>query len=41
MKIGVCDSGLGGLTVLRQLVKRYPNHDYLYYGDTKHLPYGV
>ena len=40
MKIGVCDSGLGGLTVLRQLVKRYPNHDYLYYGDTKHLPYG-
>ena len=40
MKIGVCDSGLGGLTVLRQIVKRYPNHDYLYYGDTKHLPYG-
>lgn len=40
MKIGVCDSGLGGLTVLRQIVKRYPYHNYLYYGDTKHLPYG-
>jgi len=40
MKIGVLDSGIGGLTVLSSLLKRCPNHEYIYYGDTLHLPYG-
>src|SRR3954467_11072575 len=40
MKIGVFDSGVGGLTVLRELVKRVPQADYLYFGDTARLPYG-
>ena len=39
-KIGVFDSGVGGLTVLRALVKRIPGADYLYFGDTARLPYG-
>jgi glutamate racemase len=38
--IGVFDSGVGGLTVLRALVERIPNADYLYFGDTARLPYG-
>jgi len=40
MKIGVIDSGIGGLTVLKSLLKKCPNHEYIYYGDTLHLPYG-
>ncbi len=39
-KIGVFDSGVGGLTVLRALVDRIPGADYLYFGDTARLPYG-
>jgi glutamate racemase len=39
-KIGVFDSGVGGLTVLRALVERIPGADYLYFGDTARLPYG-
>lgn len=38
--IGVFDSGVGGLTVLRELVARIPDADYLYFGDTARLPYG-
>jgi glutamate racemase len=38
--IGVFDSGFGGLTVLRELVARIPDADYLYFGDTARLPYG-
>lgn len=38
--IGVFDSGVGGLTVLRALLDRIPNADYLYFGDTARLPYG-
>ncbi len=38
--IGVFDSGVGGLTVLRALVGRVPDADYLYFGDTARLPYG-
>ena len=34
MKVGVFDSGIGGLTVLRKLIEKYPNNDYIYYGDT-------
>jgi glutamate racemase len=40
MKIGVFDSGVGGLTVLRELVHQLPSADYLYFGDTARLPYG-
>ena len=38
--IGVFDSGVGGLTVLRALIERIPEADYLYFGDTARLPYG-
>jgi glutamate racemase len=38
--IGVFDSGVGGLTVLRALVDRIPDANYLYFGDTARLPYG-
>lgn len=38
--IGVFDSGVGGLTVLRELVARVPGAQYLYFGDTARLPYG-
>jgi glutamate racemase len=40
MKIGVFDSGVGGLTVLRALLPRIANAQYLYLGDTARLPYG-
>src|SRR6478609_8348574 len=39
--IGVFDSGFGGLTVLHELRKALPAADYLYFGDTAHLPYGA
>jgi glutamate racemase len=38
--IGLFDSGVGGLTVLRALLGHIPNADYLYFGDTARLPYG-
>jgi glutamate racemase len=38
--IGVFDSGLGGLTVLRALVQRFPREQFLYLGDQAHVPYG-
>lgn len=40
MRIGVFDSGLGGVNVLASLIKKYPHHEYIYFGDTKNLPYG-
>ncbi len=39
--IGVFDSGLGGLTVLRALHERLPREDLLYFGDTARVPYGT
>ena len=39
-KIGVFDSGIGGLTVLEELKKLLPNEDYLFYADSKNCPYG-
>lgn len=39
--IGVFDSGLGGLTVLRALHERLPGEDLLYFGDTARVPYGT
>jgi len=38
--IGVFDSGIGGLTVLDEIVKLLPNYNYIYYGDSKNNPYG-
>ncbi len=38
--IGVFDSGVGGLTVLRELRRQLPHASYLYLGDTARLPYG-
>lgn len=38
--IGVFDSGLGGLTVLKALGRRMPREDVIYFGDTAHVPYG-
>ena len=38
--IGIFDSGLGGLTVLRELRRRMPHVDLLYVADTAHAPYG-
>ncbi|EGO65700.1 glutamate racemase [Acetonema longum] len=40
MKIGIFDSGVGGITVLAEALKELPREDYLYYADTKHVPYG-
>lgn len=40
MSIGVFDSGIGGLTVLKTLITNYPNNEYIYFGDTINLPYG-
>ena len=38
--IGVFDSGLGGLTVLRALVSRFRTVDFVYLADHAHVPYG-
>lgn len=39
--VGVFDSGVGGLTVLRALIAELPHEDFLYLGDTARLPYGT
>jgi len=39
--IGVFDSGIGGLTVVRELQRRLPNEDIVYFGDTARVPYGI
>lgn len=40
MKIGVFDSGLGGLVIFKEIIKKFPLYDFVYLGDAKHLPYG-
>ena len=40
MRIGLFDSGIGGLTVLNAFLKYHPNNEYYYYGDTLNMPYG-
>lgn len=40
MKIGVYDSGLGGLTILKTIVEQMPQYDFVYLGDTLNMPYG-
>lgn len=39
--IGVFDSGIGGLTVVRELRRRLPNERIVYFGDTARVPYGI
>lgn len=39
--IGFFDSGVGGLSVLKEALKLMPNEDYIYFGDSKNAPYGV
>ena len=39
--IGVFDSGLGGLTVVKELLKELPNENIVYFGDTARIPYGT
>lgn len=38
--IGIFDSGIGGVTVLKEILKILPNEDYIYYSDSKNNPYG-
>ncbi len=40
MKIGIFDSGYGGLTILREIIKTLPQYDYIYLGDNARAPYG-
>ena len=41
MPIGFFDSGVGGLSVLKEAIKLMPNENYIYFGDSKNAPYGV
>ena len=38
--IGVFDSGVGGLTVVNEIIKAFPDEDLIYFGDTARVPYG-
>lgn len=40
MRIAIFDSGVGGITVLKELHTRFPGHEFFYYGDTANVPYG-
>lgn len=40
MNIGIFDSGIGGITVLKEILKELPNENYIYYSDSKNNPYG-
>ena len=41
MKIGLFDSGIGGLSVLDEAYHQLPGNDYIFYADTDHVPYGL
>lgn len=41
LPIGFMDSGLGGLSVLREAIRIMPSEDFIYYGDSLHSPYGT
>lgn len=41
MVVGVYDSGLGGVDILKKMIHKYPNHTYLYVADNKYCPYGI
>jgi glutamate racemase len=40
VRIGLFDSGIGGMTVLNQALRFLPNENYIFYADTLHVPYG-
>ena len=40
MSVGIFDSGIGGLTVLKEVRKILPNEEIFYFGDTARVPYG-
>ena len=40
MNIGIFDSGIGGITVLKEIIKLLPKENYIYYSDSKNNPYG-
>lgn len=40
MRIGIFDSGLGGLSILLACLRYLPDAHYLFYGDSAHAPYG-
>jgi len=39
--IGIFDSGVGGLTVAREIIRQLPNENIVYFGDTARVPYGI
>lgn len=39
--VGIFDSGIGGLTVLKEMKREIPGEEIVYFGDTAHLPYGT
>ena len=39
--IAVFDSGVGGISVLRELIRIMPNENYIYFGDSRNAPYGI
>ena len=41
LPIGFMDSGVGGISVLREAVKLLPNEKFIYYGDSQNAPYGI
>ena len=41
MKIGIFDSGIGGITVLKEALTQLPEAEYIYYSDNLHVPYGT
>lgn len=41
LPIGIFDSGIGGLTVLKEIIKTLPNENLIYLGDTARVPYGT
>jgi glutamate racemase len=41
MRIAIFDSGIGGITVLNEAVKSMSGNDYIYYADTRNVPYGI
>ena len=41
LPIGVFDSGIGGLTVVREILRRLPHESFIYLGDTARVPYGT
>ncbi len=41
MKIGIFDSGIGGMSVLHEAYHQLPNENFIFYADTEHVPYGL